>query len=166
MIWSLGHARTQHPTNGIGNHRGHDQGGPPPPSYSYALLHKVKHVDYVRKSQVLSRCKAVTAGSICTIVRTEASQRTWGLALGATKGYVSGTLNFSTSNTVTVGVNCTSPRLKKNQVYYAWPLGSYYGYKIRRTERYGAYNKVVGVTTSGTEHSFNPYSSGVACGTH
>jgi hypothetical protein len=142
------------------------QGGPPPPHYTYSLIQRVKHINHVRKSQILARCAATTSGSSCSIITTKASQRTWGLALGASKGYISGVFNYSNSTTETVGINCTSPKMKKGQVYYAWPLGSYYDYKVRRTELYGPYNDVIAVKTSGIEHSFNPYSSGVACGTH
>lgn len=127
------------------------------------VVNKVAHKNYINKSQVLGECRTVTAGQTCSFANATSSTRTVQVALGVSKGFVTGSLNISSATTVSVTVSCTSGVMKAGQRYRAWPIGTRYDYRIKRAwnsvlfpNKPAEYSKVL--------HAFNPGKNRYACG--
>ena len=60
-------------------------------------------------------CKISTTGGTCNISSAKAVTRSVQVSLGATRGFVSGSLGFSAGASVTTTVACTSPPLKAGE---------------------------------------------------
>jgi hypothetical protein len=138
----------------------------PPHGYtSYEVINKkTLSTDWDDKSQELGRCKS--NGGTCSIQRGETATRTIGLSLGVSRSVVAGSLNISASTAVTTTVGCTSPKLKKGQVWKAWPNGTRYSYKVKKTvnQPAGSGKRKITTTTSGTLYAFSPRANSISCG--
>ena len=132
--------------------------------YRYRVVDKV-HKNY-QFGSVFGSCKVMTTGSVCDISKNLSASRTIGVAFGLSRSAVATQLNISSAKTQSVSVGCTSPKMKKGQVWEARSVGTRYVYKIRKDK---AYKPRFGRTrwapkaTSGFRVAFNPSKSHIAC---
>lgn len=132
-------------------------------STHYVMLNKkTVSKSYVDKAHPLGSCKAGKSGVTCRIDITTSATRTVGLALGATRGWASGQLSISSAKTQSTAVSCTSPKLKKGQVFRAYPRGTRYSYTIQKwLVTTTGYVYVLG--KSKTLYAFNPKKNSIYC---
>jgi hypothetical protein len=128
----------------------------------YTVINKANTSNYTNKTQTLGDCLVTRAGSRCSILNQTSASRSVGVALGATRGVVSTSLNISSGSSESVSVQCTSPALPKNARYRAWPRGDRFTYRVKK-ERIVS-NAVATTTTSGTLSTFNPRKNTITCG--
>jgi hypothetical protein len=128
----------------------------------HTVQNKVKTTNYTNKSQVLGDCMVVRAGSTCAIMKQSSASRSVGVALGASRSFVSSSLSISSGTSESVGIQCTSPPLPKNARFRAWPRGDRFTYKIKK-ERVVS-GAVATSSTSGTLTTFNPKKNTLTCG--
>jgi hypothetical protein len=100
------------------------------------------------------------ANGKCSISHESSKTTSLEVDLGAEKGWAAGQLNVSLSATSATSVTCQSPAMTANQVYVAYPLGTYKTYQIHRDAL--AYPPV-SAATSGTLHSRQPLSDAIGC---
>ena len=112
---------------------------------------------YVNYAETIGTCHVISAGVTCQISQSSTSTRTVQLALGASRGFVTGKIGISSATSVSVQISCTSPPMQPGQVFRARPYGERYRYKIWRYQ-YGS------STTSGWLYTFNPYQNAFSCG--
>ena len=124
----------------------------------YAIVSKSSRSNYVDKTQVLGSCRALSNGTSCSISQLNASTNTVQTSFTVSKGWVTGQLGYSYSATTSISVTCNSPKMKKGQRFVAYPTGTRYSYKIKRTDIVGA------TTTSATLYSFKTTKNAIACG--
>lgn len=134
------------------------------PFKTYKMKNKKKvSSNYVNKGQVLAKCQS--SGGHCAIDSTKSATRTIGLSLGASRKWAASQLSISSAKSTSLSITCTSPRLKKNQTWKAYPLGTRWSYKIQSqlygSDNYGRSWPVGKPTTSGTRYAFNP--TGISC---
>ena len=101
---------------------------------------------------------------------SSSSTCTFGLSLGASKGFVAGSLNISTASTVGVSTDCSGKTPREDDPN-AYSRGSMHQYKIKRvvTAVYSPYRSTptarVASPTAGTTISgylyFNPYKNAI-----
>ncbi|WP_156761381.1 hypothetical protein [Microbacterium karelineae] len=128
----------------------------------------MKKTYQVDRSRVIGYCKIGTDGGKCTISKGETATRTINVALGASRGLVSGQLGISSSHSQTVTIGCESDPdgMKAGQVWRAYAVGDKFTYKVKKREtRYSNDGRVLSTNTSysGLLWAFNPYSNGLFC---
>lgn len=128
----------------------------------FTVQNKVKTSNYTNKAQTLADCLVTRAGSHCTIIKQSTASRSIGLALGASRGIVSSSLNISGGTSESVSIQCTSPALPKNGRFRAWPRGDRFTYKVKRETIVS--NAVASRSTSATLTAFNPKKNTITCG--
>lgn len=125
------------------------------------VVNNSKTTNYVDKSRQIARCTIATAGLSCSINRTAAATRTVNVGLGMSRDAISAQLGFSSAETVSVGVTCSSGAMKKGQSLVAYSVGSRHKYKVNKiVARSGV---VLSNETSGWLYAFNPYTAGISC---
>lgn len=125
------------------------------------VVNSSKTTNYVDKSRQIARCTVATAGLSCSINRTASATRTVNVALGMSRADISAQLGFSSADTVSVGVTCSSGALKAGQSLVAYSVGSRHQYKVNKVvARNGVF---LSNETSGWLYAFNPYSAGISC---
>lgn len=134
----------------------------PVPYYRYSLVNKTTTYGYTNKAQLLASCTAYNAPMSCTIAQGKEANRTIGVDLGATYSQIASTLHITSSRTVTITVSCTA-HLRTGQRWGAWPYGTHYHYKVKRSKYYnGSY---LGSTVGRYYHNaFSPGASRISCG--
>ncbi len=134
----------------------------PSVTYVHELVNRSKETYWTNKSQKLGFCYSENGGT-CTISKGTTSTRTFQGELEIPVKRIAAIIGISQSTSVSVSVSCTSPKLKKDQRWVAWPVGSNHKYKVKRTAYYGS--KVIEVKTgSNFKYTFNPYQNGFKCG--
>lgn len=98
----------------------------------------------------------INDGGTCTIGKVASRTTQVGTSLGMSKGSVAASIDVSLSKTSSTSVSCTSPRLKRGQIYRAYVRGISKSYKIRKT--YAGHT-----WTSGTLAAREPYKLSITC---
>jgi hypothetical protein len=122
----------------------------------YEVMSTAKATNHVDWGQTLGSCTALSNGITCTVTKLRSSTNTVQTKFSVSKGWVTGELGYSYAGTTSMSVSCTSPKLKKNQTFSAYPKGTMYYYKIKKT--FGGK-----VTTSDLLHSYNTARNQIAC---
>lgn len=115
-------------------------------------------VDY---SQELARCHFRTPGGTCSISRTTSADTTVQVGGGLNAKIISVELGFSSTKSVSVSVQCTSPPLKRGQYLVAFPIGTRYVYNITKRDAMGLFPKQV---VRKNARAFRPSGTGFSCG--
>lgn len=113
-------------------------------------------------SQKLTYCVVARDNATCSVAKTTTATRSIAVDLGFSRAEVAGKLNVSASNSVSVQVSCTSPKLKKGEHWTAYPTGKTYSYKLRSTTYRDTGVVISGPTTSKTLKAFSP-DGGIYC---
>lgn len=113
-------------------------------------------------SQRLSYCTVGRTGATCTVAKTVTATRSIAVDLGFSRAEVAGKLNVSASNSVSIAVSCTSPKLKAGERWSAYPTGKAFTYKLRSTTYRDTGVVISGPTTSKTLSAFSP-DGGIHC---
>lgn len=123
------------------------------PRYSIVGLTSSSGVTLTQLGSIAS-CK--NTGGRCTISRGTSRTTTVGVSFGLSKGAVSSMIKVDSSKSSSTSVSCTSPTLKKGQIYRAYVRGVHKSYKIKRV--------YAGQTsTSSTKHAYEPYRTSITC---
>lgn len=120
-----------------------------------------KTTNYVDKSRKIAYCNVATTGLSCSINRTASATRTIQVSLGASKDFIASSLGFSSASSVSVGVTCSSGKLKKGQSLVAYSVGSRHKYKVNKIDARSGI--ILSNQTSGWLYAFNPYKAGISC---
>ncbi len=130
----------------------------------YKLVNRSKTTNVTNTKQIIARC--VHDGGRCTLTQFANSTRTFGAALGISIKAIASDLSISASRSVTIGASasCTSSRkLKRGEVFVAYPMGSRHKYRVKRTVAGSRNPSDNGSVTSGWRYTFNPYQVGIDC---
>lgn len=125
--------------------------------YTLHLVKTGNKKNQVNKSSVLASCSVGRSGTTCTITKGKTATRTVETGLGFSRKRISASLGISASKSVSINVSCTSPKLKKGQVFRAYPVGTRHYYTLYR------YNNKTGSKKVEKKSAFNPYSNQIHC---
>lgn len=117
---------------------------------------------YTERHDNLRLRRALSSGVRCQITSGKQITRSINVGLGASRSFVAGQLGISSAGSTTTTVSCTSPGLKKGQVFSAYALGDRYKYQVFRKSK--SHGIVIKTETSGWLHAFDPYRNDIACG--
>ncbi|KHK96346.1 hypothetical protein LK09_15240 [Microbacterium mangrovi] len=87
---------------------------------------------HVRGTQEIGRCGVGSNGTTCSITKTRGATRSIQSSFGLTRGAVAAGLSITSAASVQVSVGC-SRKINRNQVLVAYPIGTKYRYRIRKT---------------------------------
>lgn len=124
----------------------------------YSIVHTGTTYNFTDYTHEIGRCYAPAGGITCTIATTTTATRTIGTALTMTTGWVASQLGISSSSGVSTTISC-SRLMAAGQSLVAFPMGTYYQYKIAKTVA-----PLGGTTYSGPLQSFDPTPNAVTCG--
>jgi len=116
---------------------------------------------YVDMSKSIASCSVGPAGGSCSITRGSTVTQTVQLALGISRGNVTGSLGLSSASSRSLTVGCTSLSMKAGQVYRAYAVGPRYKYQVKAVSMVGYL--VAKTETSGVLYAFDPKPSDIHC---
>lgn len=134
------------------------------------LVYPVSATAVVNKSRVstsytsptsFASCKIGTKGGTCNISSGKSATRTVDVSLGISRSGVTSSLGISDSQSVSIGVACSSPPLAAGATWRAYAVGNRYQYKVRKVTTIGF--AIVSDVTSGWLYAFDPNPARIYC---
>jgi hypothetical protein len=122
---------------------------PAPPQHKVEVSKTTENkTDFRRR---VGACTIQDAGGTCTISSVSTVSTTISVGGGVSAGFIAGQIGFSTTKTSSASASCTSPKLKRNDRWSAFPIGTGKYYTI--------WNKVGGkwVQQGGIYYAWQPH---------
>ena len=114
--------------------------------------------NFANTSSLIARCYA--SGGFCNIESGRSAAIDISLSVGADRGSIAGSLGVSASSAVSLTVGCRSPQLADGQAWSAYPVGTRFSYRIKRSEYRGPKPSI---SYSGYLSAFVPYPNQISC---